>query len=145
MYPIFINENVPIYSEVEYIDVYPYLNVMLHPRKEHDISTSFPKNMPYQIFGYDNGSVFKWYREENKIKAQEYAYIHFSHKSFVPIESENFYFTSKGLVPRLEHDDIPFQRYYKGIDELRMNAAELIFRVKRKTNKIKMEIANRRN
>lgn len=136
MYPIFINENVPIYSEVEYIDVYPYLNVMLHPRKEHDISTSFPKNMQYQIFGYDNGRVFKWYKEENKMKEQEYAYIHFSHKSFSPIESENFYFTSNGLVPRKGNEEIPFERYYKGIDELRMNAAELWFRVKRKIAKM---------
>lgn len=134
MYKIFKNEKVPIYSEVEYIDVYPYLNLMLHPRKEHNISKKFPINYARQVFGYRDGGIYKWFVKNGKLEEEEYAYIHFSHKVFVPIDNSNYYFTRRGVVTA-EMEKVPFEKYRRGVDELRMNVAEIIFRVKRKLRK----------
>lgn len=145
IYPIFKAEGVPIYKEIEYIDIYPYLNVMLHPRKEYDISNFFPCNYRKQVFGYKNGKIYKWYIDplRSEVLKEEYAYIHYSHKIFTPCQdATEYYFSRKGLIPMRSDDssldeiDIPFESYYPGIDEFRMNLAEVNFRIKRKLRKI---------
>ena len=138
MYHIFVNEKVPIYSEVEYIDVVPYLNRMLHPRNGYNISKKYPMNYCKQVFGYENGSVYKWFINEQKVEKVEFAYIHYSHKEFKPIDSDNFFFNRKGLVAA-DQEMIPFESYRRGIDELQISMAQFIYRVKRKIKKLKME------
>lgn len=144
MYPIFVKENVPIYSEVQCIDVYPYLDVMFHTRREFAISKQFPVNYSKQVFGYEDGGVYKWYMKDGTVEKEEFAYIHFSHKIFDAIDADNYFFTSNGLIPATGKT-IPFQNYRKGIDEFRMNFAEFNFRLRRKLKKIKQKRLESRN
>ena len=70
MYPIFVKENVPIYSEVQCIDVYPYLDVMFHTRREFAISKQFPVNYSKQVFGYEDGGVYKWFMKDGTVEKE---------------------------------------------------------------------------
>lgn len=139
MYPIFVKEKMPIYTEVEYIDVYPYLNLMLHPRQEYRFSKFYPHNYRKQIFGYQDGHIYKWYQKHNQVFQEEYAYIHFSHKQFTPINAPSFYFTKEGLKAICEEKEIPYEIYHAGLDELKMNIAELVFRFRRKLAKMRIK------
>lgn len=139
MYYICENEGISFYKEIEYADIYPYLNLMLHPRNEYNVSPRYPTNYKYQVFGYKNGRVYKWFKrcEDSDVELEEYAYIHFSHKSFEPIDNySDFYITRNGLVPINDSGIIPFEKYYHGLDEIKMNVAEFIFRLKRKIRKV---------
>lgn len=139
MYYICKNEKIRFYKEVEYADIFPYINLWLHPRKEYSISKRFPVNKKYQVFGYKDGRIIKWSKDAKNamVVEEEYAYIHFSHKVLMSkCDSFDFYITRKGLI-RMDEGKIPFERYYRGFDELKMNTAELVYRTMRKIKKLK--------
>lgn len=138
MYYICINEKINFFKEVEYADIFPYLNVWLHPRQEYKISEWFPQNKRYQVFGYRDGKILKWSKEKKnaEIKIEEFAYLHFSHKILMPTEvGEDFFITKNGLT-KMDEKNIPFECYCKVLDNCRMNLAELLYRINRKIRKI---------
>lgn len=125
-----------VYTKIEYIDIYPYINRMWQTRDMYHLNNKVPKNYSKQAFGYCDGHVYKWYKEKGIIKKKEYAYIHFSHKQFVTDnESDDFYLTSKGLITKNEGEEIPFEIFNWPVDVVRLIGAEFLFRLKRKIKK----------
>lgn len=134
MYHIFEAENVPIYKEVEYADIFAHMNVMFHTPDVHRISKSYPCNFENQVFVYEQGHIYKYYLVNRQLQREEYAYIHYSHKVFKPIDADRFYITSSGYITlsNIQSDNIPFQHYHKGVDDFKMKIANFRFRVVRK-------------
>lgn len=140
MYHICKAEGISQYTETEFIDVFAHLNIMMHTRDEFHISKDHPRNHKKQVFGFKDGRLYKWYLDQcGYIRIQEFAYIHFSHKEFEPLDGvKDFYITSKGIVQMNEKDnaDLPFGKCPLWSCDLRMGVAEFVFRLKRKMKKI---------
>ena len=61
------------------------------------------KNYDYQVFCWSNGHIYRYYYDES-IKRDEYIYIHFKERGFMPIEGNcmqcnSFYITDHGFCP----------------------------------------------
>lgn len=132
-----VENNVRIYTEIEYIDIYPYMKKMWQTRDLYHLNESVPRNFSKQAFGYCDGHIYKWYIENGDIKKKEYAYIHFSHKKYAVDEvAEKFYITANEMVPYQSEQEIKYEKFIKGIDDIKMLFAEFIFRLKRKSKKM---------
>ena len=62
------------------------------------------KNYKYQVFFLRKGKVYRAYWENGKINEEEFMYIHFQKRGFLPVndgyeESEGFFITNTGFYP----------------------------------------------
>lgn len=69
------------------------------------VDGKYIKNYKYQIFYWENGKVYRDYIEDNKVKTDEFMYIHFRSRPNFEINDEllsvnAFYITRFGFVPK---------------------------------------------
>ena len=64
------------------------------------------KNYKYQVFYWEKGHIYRAYEENNKIKTEEFIYIHFKQRKYledlVNNKNDNFYICDLGFITKAE-------------------------------------------
>lgn len=116
VYCIYKKNNIPMFEDRIFAEIKTF-----HKRfrlKQSD------KNYYHQVFYYENGKVYRAYKEKEQIKTQEYIYIHFrrkikADKTIDYRKLNNFYITNDGFFEKAEGvpstDDIEKYNHNPGL------------------------------
>lgn len=101
MIKILREKNIKTYNMVNYADIGRFTKRMNNVIDGSNFGAKNDKcvNYKHQIFVYENGHIFKYFLKDGSINREEYSYIHFSGRSYNPINNKNFIITPKKLIP----------------------------------------------
>lgn len=93
---IFDKNNIPTFKDRIFADISDTYKRYRCARKD--------KNYKYQVFFWRNGKVYRAYFENGMIYEEEFIYIHFQKRGFLPVHdgcdsAEGFFITNTGFYP----------------------------------------------
>ena len=95
------------------------------------------------MFAYEKGHVYRYYAERGKILRDEFAYIHIQKRRMM-LDGDNgdYYITSEGFISQRGHESVTIRMIkklnpYEPLKELKVRFNYILWRIKRKINKIK--------
>lgn len=139
---IYSSHKIPVYLGRDYADITP-------KHAQFRLSDAFievpitKNNYKHQVFAYENGHIYRYYVENNKILKDEFAYIHMQKRKMTfNGESGDYYITNKGFVSQKSCGDITIELIkelnpYEPLKELKVALGYGLWRIKRKINKVK--------
>ena len=134
---IYLYNNYPIYDEIIFADISIIRKRFTLARKG--------KNYKQQIFYWENGHVYRAYSDSNRIKTDEFVYIHFKRRKYIPdlIKNPNcnsFYICDFGFIEK--EPGIPsiedIKKYNKYPGKVHESIENTIYKLRIKRDKIKI-------
>ena len=99
------------------------------------------KNYKHQVFEWDEGKIYQTYKDGNKIKRNELAYIHFQKRKFnetIYLHKDRFYITPDGFKECKEEISIKDLKKYNRDNILYFFNNRLVYYIKKIKNKVEI-------